>query len=156
MKYKKIIFLDEENTFWGPVAEMMLKQMLHGTHFTPENLHILSRGNVVLFPEPINQKAVEIACRNGLSIADHVAEQMKNEDFSENTLVLALDNDSKKKAYSKYTSAANVFTLREYVGEHGDIKFQPGKAVAEYSDVYNILERTVGLLKDRLLEKSSN
>lgn len=156
MKYKKIIFLDEENTFWSPLAEMLLKQKLERCSAFTGEVHIVSRGNVVLFPEPANQKAAEIACENGLSISDHAAVQMTNEDFSEDTLVLALDNDSKLKAYSKYTEAAKVFTLREYVGQHGDIKFQPGRAVAEYADVYNVLDQTLEMLKDKLLKKTTD
>lgn len=150
MKYKKIIFLDEENTFWSPLAETLLKQKLECSGTPASYVHVVSRGNVVLFPEPANQKAAEIACENKLSLSDHAAVQMTNADFAEDTLVLALDNDSKHKAYSKYTEAANVFTLREYIGEHGDIKFQPGKAVSEYADVYTVLDRSLEVLAKKL------
>lgn len=147
-KYNKIIFLDEENTALGPLAAEILKKKLAAEGLSA--IRVLSRGNVVLFPEPANQKVVEIANRNGLKLENHVAAQMEETDYEEGTLVLALDINSKVKAYSKYVNAANVYTLREFIGEQGDIKFQIGKNIEEYNDTYLFLERTIDILKDKL------
>lgn len=147
-RYNKIIFLDEENTALGPLAqEMLISGLIKNSIF---GFRVLSRGNVVLFPEPANQKIVEIAGNQGLDLTSHVASQMTNEDFEEGTLVLALDVNSKKKAYSKYESAANVYTLREYIGEQGDIKFQIGKNIEDYKDTCLLLERSIDILMEKL------
>ncbi len=148
MKYTKIIFLDEENTALGPLAEALLKEMLKKNGIT--GISVRSRGNVVLFPEPINPKIAEIAGNNGLNLSGHMALQMENGDFADSTLVLTLDNDSKQKAYSKYAGAVNVFGIREFLGENGDIKFQMGKSVGEYADVYSLLDRTIGSLVEKI------
>lgn len=148
IKYSQIIFLDEENTALSPLAQVMLKKK-----FSQENhfgIRVASRGNVVLFSEPANQKIEEIARRHGLNLSGHAAKQMTNEDFEDGTLVLALDSGSKVKAYSKYVNAANVYTLREFIGEQGDIKFQIGKQIDEYDDTYQLLERSIDLLKNKL------
>ena len=57
-KYSKIIFLDEENTALGPLAQEMLKKKLNLANVI--GVRVLSRGNVVLFAEPVNQKIGEI------------------------------------------------------------------------------------------------
>ena len=153
-KYNKIIFLDEENTALGPLAQEMLRRKLE-----QENCYsflVLSRGNVVLFPEPVNQKVEALARADGLDLSGHTAKQMEAEDFEEGTLVLALDSNSKIKAYSKYENAANVYTLREFAGEQGDIKFQIGKDIAEYADTYTLLDRTVEIIKDKLTENQED
>lgn len=150
MKFTKIIFLDEENTALGPLAEGILKKKLMACKTL--DITVSSKGNVVLFPEPINPKIADVAKSHGISLEGHVARQMENGDFSQTTLVLTTDNDSKQKAYSKYTDAVNVFGIREFLGENGDIKFQMGKSVEEYMDVYNLLERTIGTLIEKLLE----
>lgn len=150
-KYSKIIFLDEENTALGPLAQEMLKKKLNLANVI--GVRVLSRGNVVLFAEPVNQKIGEIAKKYGLDLSFHVAKQMTNEDFEEGTLVLALDVGSKVKAYSKYENAANVYTLREYIGEQGDIKFQIGKQIEEYTDTCMLLERSIEILKEKMKEE---
>ena len=148
MKYNRIIFLDEENTALSPLAEKMLKKKLNKDNMF--GINVLSRGNVVLFPEPVNQKLVELGHKFGLVLSDHTAEQMTPEDFEEGTLVLALDINSKVKAYSKYRGAANVYTLREFIGEQGDIKLQFGKSIEEYKDTCLLLDRSIELLKEKL------
>lgn len=150
-RFKDIIFLDEENTALSVVAQAMLMRALDAARVF--GIRILSRGNVVLFPEPVNPKVKELAGADGLNISGHVAKQMKNEDFSDDTLVLALDTDSKLKAYSMYLNAANVYTLREYTGEQGDIKFLMGKEINEYSETYALLKRTIDNLVKKLVEE---
>lgn len=151
MKYTRIIFLDEENTALGPLAEGIMKKKL--LNCGGLDIAVSSKGNVVLFPEPMNPKIADIARDHGINLEGHIARQMVNEDFSNTTLVLTPDNDSKQKAYSKYSDAVNVFGIREFLGENGDIRFQMGKSVEEYVDVYNTLERIIGTLIEKLQEQ---
>jgi len=151
MKFTRIIFLDEENTALGPLAEGIMRKKLKASKGL--DIVVSSKGNVVLFPEPMNPKIADIARDHGINLEGHVARQMENEDFSNATLVLTTDNDSKQKAYSKYKEAVNVFGIREFLGENGEIKFQMGKSVEEYMDVYNLLERTIGTLIEKLQEQ---
>ena len=150
-RFKTIIFLDEENTALSKVAEAILKELFDRANVF--GIRVTSKGNVVLFPEPVNPKISELAKMDGLNLENEVATQMMDSDFDIETLVLALDTDSKKKAYSKYLNASNVFTLREYIGEQGDIKFIMGKELEEYIDTYNFLKRTVINLANKLMEE---
>ena len=146
-KYQRIIFLDEENTRLSPLTAALFKRKLRQAG--KESLHVSSRGTVVLFPEPVNQKIVEVAKQYHIDLSSYTAREIKETDFSGQTLVLTMDNATKSKTYSRYTSASNVFTLKEFLGSSGDLKLPLGGTVDEYKTVMDIVS---GLL-DNLVKK---
>ena len=81
-KYDKLIFVSNSDTCRGPMAEAILK-----SKFLLAELEIESRGLVVLFPEPVNQKAEAILASHGLTMKEHTASMLQQEDFSERSSV---------------------------------------------------------------------
>ena len=67
-KYDRLIFVSNSDTCRGPMAEAILK-----SKFLLSELEVESRGLVVLFPEPVNQKAEAILASHGLTMKDHTA-----------------------------------------------------------------------------------
>ena len=61
--YSKIIFVCDSGTSRAPMAEAILKE-----YTIRYPLEVESRGLVVLFPEPINQKAEAILISNGIEM----------------------------------------------------------------------------------------
>ena len=51
--YDKLIFVSDSDTATGPMAEAILQR-----EFLLEDILITSKGLVVLFPEPVNPKAL--------------------------------------------------------------------------------------------------
>ena len=146
VKYKRVIFLDEEGTGLSPYADFLLKQKLmqHGI----EGIEVTSRGTVVLFPEPPNQKIMELAKMKGLSLEDYQACALDGTEFSDSTLILTFSASGKQRIYDNFPRALNVYTFREYVGESGDITLPLGGSLEEYSAVCSVVDRVM----DRLLE----
>lgn len=145
-KYKKIIFLDEEGTGLSPYADILLKQKLMERNL--EGIEVASRGSVVLFPEPANQKIAELVRRKGFSLDDYQAVGLEGNEFSDSTLILTFQATGKQKVYDDYPNAVNVYTFREYVGESGDISLPLGGNLEEYMAVCAVVDRVI----DRLLE----
>lgn len=145
--YRRIIFLDEENTRLSPLTAALFKKKMRQAGY--EGLRVSSRGRVVLFPEPVNQKIGEVARQYYIDLSSYTAREINESDFSAQTLVLTMDNATKVKTYEKYTSAANVFTLKEFLGSSGDLKLPLGGTVEEYKTVMDIVS---GLL-DNLVRK---
>ncbi|MBR5930782.1 MAG: hypothetical protein IKZ95_02015 [Lachnospiraceae bacterium] len=147
LKYKRIIFLDEENTRLSPLTAALFKRKARQAGL--EDLSVLSRGTVVLFPEPVNQKIAEVAKQYEIDLSAYSARALREKDFTEETLVLTMDNASKMKAYARFASAGNVYTLKEFLGSSGDLKLPLGGTVEEYKTVMDIVS---GLL-DSLVKK---
>lgn len=137
----KVIFVCVGNTCRSPMAATIMSTFLQGT-----DILVQSKGMVVLFPEPYNPKAVAVASKHGMIMVSDSTKQIENEDFDNNTLVLVMNSNMKKKLYDKYDRAINVYTLSEYAGE-GDIEvLDPyGKCMEEYNkcfeQLYILLEK---------------
>ena len=76
-------------------------------------VEILARGLVVLFPEPLNQKAETVMISNGINMDGFMSTQLTEEDFSEDALVLVMEHSQREKILEKYGHAdpENVYVL---------------------------------------------
>lgn len=146
MRYNRIVFVGTDNTSLSPLAENMMKKIIRDP-----GIKIESRGIVVLFPEPINQKILLVAEMNGLEIEEFYSCQLVSEDFSEDSLILVMNGPQKQKLYEEYKDAVNVYTIREFVGEIGDIKAPYGGDLTDYTETYKLLERLVAKIRDKLM-----
>ena len=92
MAYNKIIFVAQT----GPCREAMAAGIL--SDFSLKHpVEILSRGLVVQFQEPMNQKAEAVLISNGINMENYVSRQLTEEDLTEDTLVLAMEDIQKER-----------------------------------------------------------
>ncbi|MCD8119657.1 MAG: hypothetical protein LUE29_09320 [Lachnospiraceae bacterium] len=146
MKYRKIIFVDKSNTSRSVLAEGLFRKYWDSSNY----LAIRSRGMVVLFPEPANQKIVEIGRQKHVYLEQHEAKQLTEEDFSDSALILVMMEQYKKKIYEEYPSAVNVYTIKEFVGENGDVDDPYGRDLLGYAEFATELERLVIRVVEKL------
>lgn len=146
-RFDRLIFLDSNDTARAPMAAQVMK-----THSLLSDLKILSRGLVVLFPEPINPKAEAVLVSHGLSAKEHTATQLCQEEITSRTLILTMEDQMKEKVWSTYSDAGNVYTLAEYVGTKGDLLPLYGEPLASYGKCLEIIELLVKELVAKLNE----
>ena len=137
-KYNKLIFVCSGNTCRSPMAEAIYKNLDKET-----DIKVFSRGLVVLFGEPINPKAEIVLKKHDLEINNHISKGLKESEIDENTLILTMTNTHKRKIQNTYPNAVNVFTIKEYVGENGDVVDPYGGSLVEYEECYIELARLV-------------
>ena len=140
-QYDKLIFVSNGDTCRGPMAKLIMKGK-----FLLEDLEIESRGRVVLFPEPVNQKAEAVMMSHGITMKTHEATQLDDADFKERTLILVMDQILKRKVCEEHSHVENVYLLTEYVGCKEDIINPLGGALADYGECYETLEKLVSKL----------
>ncbi len=138
MRYNKIIFVSQDDTYRAPVAATILKRI-----FGNKDVKIESRGMVVLFPEPANPKGIEVAKNHGLNLARHTAKALTEIDFEVEVLVLVMTDKMKKKIYERYINAVNVYTIKEFIGSAGDVDIPYGKSITEYEDNFVFIETLI-------------
>lgn len=151
-RYDKLTFISHSDTCRGPMAEaLMQKKMLL------EDIIVDSKGMIVLFPEPMNQKAQEVLQQNGLTMADHEAAPLTKDDFDDRTLILTMEKAEKEKILEDYQDQAkNVYTIMEYCGREGDIYNPIGKDVPEYGKCFLILSEVIERLTNIIKEEEEN
>ena len=86
-------------------------------------VEVLSRGLVVLFPEPLNQKAEAVMISNGLKSEGFMSEQITEEDITDNTLILTMSEESRQKIFELFPNVEkeDVAVLTEFVGDELEI-----------------------------------
>ena len=148
MKYRKIIFVDDDDNSRAPMAKIIMK-----SKFLLNPMDIESRGLVVLFPEPMNQKAEAVLISNGYSASDHSARQLMQEDFGEDVLILTMEGHQKEKIWENFENATNVYSLPEFISLQGELAPVFGEPLKEYGKTYEIIEVLIGGLIVQLNEE---
>lgn len=143
----KIIFVCTGNTCRSPIAEILFKSMA-----SDSELEVISRGLVVLFPEPANPKAEVVCVNHNLKLDEHVARMLKQGDITEDTLILTMTLDQARRVMEHFENAGEVYTLKEFVGESGDVADPYGGALPVYEDCFAELTRLVKKLVYKLGE----
>ena len=151
MRYDKIIFCSSDCTYRAPAAAEILKKNISDNKHM-DDVVVEAKGMVVLFPEPVNGKVLAISRSKGYDLDEYVAESLLETDFDIRHLVIVMTEDSKQKLYDTYTNAINVYAIKEFVGEQGDIDIPFGGNLADYGESFSELERIVKLMIAKLEE----
>lgn len=136
---ERLIFVCKENTARSIMAEFICRNMMGAD----QQIEIMSRGLVVLFPEPVNPKAEIVLINHGMNLQERTASQLQEEDFTDSTLVLTMDQKQKKMIMRDFEKTSHVHTLKEYVSEDGDVMNPYGGNLVDYEDCYVELVRLI-------------
>ena len=83
--FDKIIFVCTGNHSRSPMAETIYKSLAE-----EDGLPSISRGVVVLFSEPVNEKAESVLENHGLDCVVKVSKELGKEDITEGSLILTM------------------------------------------------------------------
>ena len=140
-RYDKLIFVSNGDTCRGPMAVAIMR-----SKFLLASLEVESRGLVVLFPEPVNQKAEAILASHGLTMKDYMARQLVQEDISDRTLLLVMEDTQKQKIFQEHENVHNLYMLSEYVKQEKEIMAPVGGSLADYGACFEQLEELISAL----------
>ena len=140
-KYKKVVFVCNDNTCRGPMAEVIFKR------FSAEmGIEAVSRGMVVLFPEPSNPKAEMVLRNHELLLENHTSKRIAKEDIADHTLILTMTEKEKKSVLEEFEKVPvlfAVFTIKEFTDEEGDVIDPYGGDLMDYENCYIDLARLI-------------
>lgn len=147
-RYRRILFVSGTDTCWGPAAAEILRNQDLSQEYWIE-----SRGMVVLFPEPVNQKMEAILKSNQLSLEGYNSRQFMEKDLNQDTLILTMDHIQKEKILSDYAETAevyadNLYSLNEFVQSDVELPDAYGQPLTIYGECFD----KISLLIDKLAE----
>ena len=153
MEYNKIIFVAQTGTCREAMAAGILSD------FTLKHpVEILSRGLVVQFQEPMNQKAEAVLISNGINMENYVSTQLTEEDLTTDALILAMEEKQRERMVEQFENAVpeNVQVLTSYVGDELEIMDPYGGALPAYGLCYETLRKSIKKLVKKLNEENDN
>ena len=146
-QYSRILFVCESGTARAPMAAGILNDFS-----LKSPLEVESRGLVVLFPEPMNQKAEAVLISNGVSMRDFMSVQLTEEDFAEDTLILTMEYIQKERILEHFENAIpeNIHVLTELVGDELEILDPYGGTLQAYGLCYETMRKSIQKLVNLL------
>lgn len=147
--YNKIVFVAESGTCREPMAAGILEDI-----GLKQQVEIIPRGLVVLFPEPLNQKAEAVMISNGIPTENYMSSPLTAEDLEGNTLVLTMENKQRQKVLEMFENADpdRVQVLTEFVGDELEIVDPYGGTLQMYGLCYETLLSSIRKLAHILNE----
>ncbi len=135
-RINKIIFVCTDNTCLSNMAAAVFEG-IRGER----EIQVASRGLVVLFPEPINQKAVAILKSHKLELLEEEAKPLESRDLIPGTLVLTMTGAEKAQVLERFPETKGMlFTIREFAGQEGDLIEPLGGTLADYGACYEHID----------------
>lgn len=150
-KYRRVLFVSQGDNSRGPMAAELLRN-----ESLEQEYVIGSRGMVVLFPEPANQKAEAIMRSRQMTLAEHEATQISEADFDDDTLILTFEEAQKWKLVSDYENVKHVYTLGEYIDDDRVVGSSHGQPLNVYGENFELLNELIHKLADKLNEEAKN
>lgn len=139
-KYSKIILVCDSGTARAPMAEGIMNE-----YTLKEPMEIESRGLVVPFPEPVNQKAEAVLISNGITPRARMSKQLEEDDLLPEHLVIVMEAVQKQKILQDYEQGreTDIEVLTELVGDELEIINPYGGALQAYGLCYETLNKTI-------------
>lgn len=152
-KYRKIIFVCASGTARAPMAEAIMKD-----YTIKYPLEIESKGLVVLFPEPVNQKAEAVLISNGINLENQMSSQLEQEDLEPDNLIITMEEAQKQKIIETYElpEGVDIEVLTELTGDELEIINPYGGTLQSYGLCYETLNKTIKKLVSMVNEAADD
>lgn len=145
MEFKKVIFVGKENITLSPMAEWIFKSIL-----MDKDKEIISRGLVVLFPEPRNMKVTDILMNHAIPCEEQISREFSEDEVTEDTLVITMNFAQKVKVLEEFDITENVYTIMEFADEDGEIMEPYGGDESVYEASYVEIKDLLYKIKKKL------
>lgn len=148
--WDKVVFVCRSGTCRAPMAAALLQECS-----LKREIQIEARGLVVLFPEPLNQKAAAVMISNGINMEGYMSEQLVAEDVDANTLVVVMESKDIPQVLSVIGEdrLPQVQVLTTLVGEELEIMDPYGAPLPSYGLCFESLSKTIKKLATWLNEQ---
>ena len=145
-KYKRVIFAAGNGITRAPMAAEIFKTLTSGEY------EVFSRGIIVAFPEPLNQKTEAVMISNGIEVTDFASQQISDSDIDESTIIFTMELSQRQKLLDTLEKATeeNTFVVSDFAGEELEVMDPYGGTLQTYGICFESLKATLEKVVARL------
>ncbi|MCR4956778.1 MAG: phosphotyrosine protein phosphatase [Lachnospiraceae bacterium] len=130
----KIVFVEEHGNERAIMAKCIFDHYNQEKEVTCD-----AKGLVVLFSQPVNPKVEAVLAGKGMVSEGFLSSQLSEEDFSEETLILTMEEKQKQRVLEQFEDARNVQVLTDLTGDELEIMDPYGGTLQSYGLCYESL-----------------
>ena len=148
-KRRKVIFAEGHGNARSAMAWALFERLYEGS-----DIDACSRGIVVQFEEPLNQKTEAVLISNGITLEGFTSVALSNDEINGDTMIFAMDERQRQQILHRFSSAndENTFLLSSYVGDDLEVMDPYGGNLQVYGICYEVIRLSVQKLADILME----
>ena len=154
LPYKKVVFVCHSNEALSIMAEAIMNHLQEKLP-AERRVYAVSRGLVVLFSAPINPKVATVIEKNGLKLLRENTLELTRDDLSEDALIVAINSKEKKMIEDKYPGVMNLYELRDFSGEGGEITEPYGGSLEDYETIFEHIDLMIKLMIEKIWPKEA-
>jgi protein-tyrosine phosphatase len=139
----RLIFVCTGNTCRSPLAESIAKNVLEGCI-------VESRGLFAIDGSPISKNSQEIIVEKNLPESS-TAKTFSTEDLAAD-YIFTMTKTHKHSLFKQYGKQKNIYTIKEFIGEKGDISDPFGGNKSDYEAIFEELSSLIVKIKQKIKE----
>jgi protein-tyrosine-phosphatase len=145
---KKVLFICTDNSCRSPMAENVLKKLIHDNHWT---LECGSAGLAAFNGVPAAQDAVEACKEKGIDLSAHQSQPLSKALVIESDLILTMTGKHKESILRKMPELeSKISLLSDYAGQGiEDVEDPVGQSFEQYQKVFAQIEGYLLKAKDK-------
>jgi protein-tyrosine-phosphatase len=146
---KKILFVCSGNTCRSPLAEGIARRVLSDRIKIP--IEFSSAGCSAFEGMPATQHAASVAAQHGVDLSKHRSRLLNRQSVKDADLIVTMA-DKHRKTVGVIDPDALSYTVKitEFCNEFGDVPDPIGGDRTEYERVYDLIERCIEAMAERL------
>lgn len=139
-----ILFVCTGNTCRSPMAEAIL------TSKKLAGVHVKSAGVFAMQGSEASYQAQEVLQEKGIT-HNHTSALVTEESVLWATFIFTMTNQHKRLLEERFPAAVGkVFSIKEFVGEHGEVSDPYGGSVHTYRETFNELQALIELVVKKI------